>query len=81
MGTHKNARPVSDFVRCFPRFQWLVVEKRGIRSLLEMRSHRRSRVSFDELPELDATTSADIDAALLKADLETLVETAIGSGT
>jgi len=55
-------------------FEWLVLEKKGIRSLLENRSHRRSRVSFEDLPELDATTSAIIDAALKKVDDEMAAE-------
>ena len=93
-------------------FEWPVLEKKGIRSLLgvplyhwhrppcllcpqcnamhytgvlvdpltsvaaatENRSHRRSRVSFEDLPELDATTSAIIDAALKKVDDEMAAE-------
>eukprot|EP01048_Picozoa_sp_COSAG05_P008517 COSAG05_NODE_651_length_8095_cov_17.048572_1_plen_54_part_10 len=39
-------------------------------AIAETRSHRRSRVSFDDLPELDDTTSAMIDAALKKAETE-----------
>jgi len=49
-------------------FQWLVVEKKGIRSLLESRTKRQSRESFDELPSLDATTEAAIDEALTSSN-------------
>ena len=45
-----------------------VVEKKGIRSLLESRTKRQSRESFDELPSLDATTEAAIDEALTSSN-------------
>ena len=45
-----------------------VVEKKGIRSLLESRTKRPSRESFDELPSLDATTEAAIDEALTSSN-------------